>query len=83
MNVRGQDGDEKKNQRDACGALRRGDQKANRAGYLTKAGEENHHSRPWNPWRRHANEVFLHGREMRTCGEKKHNREDITRSRGA
>ena len=82
MNVRGQDGDEKKNQRDACGAPCRGDHQTNRTGYLAKPGEENHRSRPWNPSRRHANEVFLHGREMRTRGEKKHDREAVAHIRG-
>src|SRR5260370_32080048 len=65
MNVRGQDCDEKKNQRDARGAPRRGDHKTNRAGDLAKPGKENHPSRSRNPPRRHANEAFLHGREMR------------------
>ncbi len=81
VNVRGQHCDEKKNQRVARSASRRGDHKANRTGYLAKPGKENHRSRPWNPSRRHANEVFLHWREMRTRGEKKHDGEAIARSR--
>jgi len=81
VNVRGQDGDEKKNQRDARDASRHGDHKTNRAGNLAKPGKEDHRSRPGNPSRRHANEVFLHGREMRTRGEKKRDREAIAHRR--
>jgi len=51
-------------------------------GRPARRGSENHRSRPWNPSRRHANEVFLHGREMRTRGEKKHDREAIAHRRG-
>src|SRR5438874_1172174 len=47
------------------------------SGYLAKPGEENHRSRPRNPLRRHANEVFLHGREMRARGEKEHEGEGL------
>jgi hypothetical protein len=66
----------------AIPAARRGDHKTNRTGKLAKPGKENHRSRPRNPSRGHANEVFLHGREMRTRGEKKHDREAIAPIRG-
>ena len=77
VNIRGQDGDEKKNQRDARSAPSLGDHKADRAGKLAKPGEENHRSRPRNPSRRHADEVFLHRRKMRAPGEEKHDRQGI------
>src|SRR5438874_1172173 len=44
---------------------------------LCEIAGKNHRSRPRNPLRRHANEVFLHGREMRARGEKEHEGEAI------
>jgi hypothetical protein len=82
VDVCGQDGDEEKYQRDARGGPCCGDHKTNRAGQFAKSGKENHCSRPWDPSRCHANEVFLHGREMCTRREKKHDREAITHIRG-
>jgi hypothetical protein len=81
VNIGGQDGQEKSNQRIGGGTTEFGNEKSYRSRDFTDAREIDQRARPRNRRRHHANELFLHECEMGDACENEHKAQRITRGR--
>src|SRR5271169_1346516 len=79
VNIGGQNGKEKSDQRIGGGTTEFGKEKSYRSRDFTDAGEIDHRTRPRNRRRHHADEIFLHECEMRNTCENEHQAQRITR----
>jgi hypothetical protein len=81
VNIGGQDGQEKRDQRKGGGTTEFGKEKSYRSRDFTDAREIDQPARPRNRWRHHANEIFFHECEMGDACENEHKAQRITRGR--